>query len=566
MKRNTLLSTLALTATLLAGAGCKSQLDVGNPNSPTVAGNLTTETGLVAFAQGGVYVNGFAADPSAQGNGQDNWLGDSYFSLPLGYHELMADHVSAQASNNQVSAMGVPDYVILDDGTKLTNTSPQVNIIRQYNSRAATGAGNNALYYQWTNMYALNNAMNTVLSLADNVKYSGDATSKKNTIKAWAYFWKGFAYANIGSMYIAGLIIDDPGGTNGNYVTSSAIIAESNKNYNAAITALNGVTATGDYGAMLGQLIPTFNQTGLGQVPTPAMWLRNINTLLARNIVASKLAPFVNGNLNATITKSSTTAMTAADWTQVAALATNGVKQGDYVFTARSTPTNYIFSPAGGTVGSLMVGPNGSTTYKVTERFIQNFNPGDKRFTANFKLSSPLYGDDYIYSSRYDLIDGANAPAGVAIFGSKKAGVYELIIAGSYEENALMLAEANIRQGNTEAALALVDAVRAYQGAGVAATAGTGLTVSQAMKEVTKERQIALFNRGVAFYDARRWGWIYDISRGGGSYGNTVVNRSGTIYKNVTINYNLMDFWDVPADETVLNPSKSSVPTQNPNY
>lgn len=562
MKRNTYLSALAITTALLVGAGCKSQLDVGNPNSPTVTGNITNEAGLIALAQGGVFQNGF----NANGVTPDFWLGDSYFSLPLGYHEIMADHVSAQASNNQVSTMGVPDYVVLDDGSKRTNTSPQVGIIRTYNNRAATGNGNNAIFYQWTNMYALNNAMNVVLSKADGLTYSGDAATKKNTIKAWAYFWKGFAYASIGSMYISGLIIDTPGATNSNYQPSSAIIAESNKNYNAAIAALNGATSAADYSSMLGQLIPAVNQTGLGQVPTAAMWIRNINTLLARNIVASKLAPYVNGNLGATISKSSTTAMTAADWQQVATLTANGVKQGDNVFTARSAAVNYIFSPGGGTVGALLVGQNGSTTYKITERFVQNYNPGDARFKANFALSTPLYGDDYIYSTRYNVVDGSKAPAGVAILGSRIAGAYELIIAGSYEENALMAAEAAIRAGNSEAALALVDAVRAYQGAGVAATVGKGLTTSQAMNEVTKESEVALFNRGVSYYNVRRWGWIYDVSKGGGRYGSVVVDRTGKIFTNATISYNLMDFWDVPADETVLNPASGGAVIQNPNY
>ena len=560
MKRTIIYSTLAITASLLLGAGCKSQLDVGNPNAPTLAGNVTTETGLIAFAQGGVYQNGFAA------NGADGWLGDSYFSLPLGYQELMSDHLSAQASNNQVSTMGVPDYAILDDGSKLTNSSPQIGIIRAFNNRAASGAGNNAIYYQWTNMYAMNNAMNIVLSKVDGITFSGDATTKKNTIKAWAYFWKGFAYASIGSMYFSGLIIDTPSATNNNYVSNSAIMAESNKNYNLAITAINGATVAGDYSSMLGMLIPAVTQMGLGMVPTSAMWLRNINTLLARNIVSYKLAPFVNGNLNATITKSSTTALTAADWTQVATLTANGVKNGDYVFTARSAAVNYIFSPSGGTVGALTVGPNATSTYKISERFIQNYNAGDKRLANNFALSTPVYGDDYIYSTRYNLVDGSKVPTGVAVLGSKIAGAYELIIAGSYEENALMQAEANIRQGTTEAALTLIDAVRTYQGAGVAATVGKGLTAAQAMTELTKESQVALFNRGVNYYDVRRWGWTYDIANGGGRYNNVVVTRTGAVNTKATINYNFLDFWDVPADESVLNPAVSGVATKNPNF
>jgi hypothetical protein len=41
----------------------------------------------------------------------------------------------------------------------------------------------------------------------------------------------------------------------------------------------------------------------------------------------------------------------------------------------------------------------------------------------------------------------------------------------------------------------------------------------------------------------------------------------GSYDTNVTIDYDFMDYWDVPADETTLNPpGKSSAATQNPNF
>jgi hypothetical protein len=130
-----------------------------------------------------------------------------------------------------------------------------------------------------------------------------------------------------------------------------------------------------------------------------------------------------------------------------------------------------------------------------------------------------------------------------------------------------MLAEANIMLGNTDAGLAFVDAVRTYQGAGIAAVSGTGLTQAQALTELIKERRVALVYRGTSFYDSRRWGWIYDIGNGGGSYGNTFLTQSGKLYVNTTINYNFLDYWDVPADESVLNPpGTGSAATVNPNF
>jgi hypothetical protein len=546
-----------LAATLIVGSfSCKDKLDVGNPNAPTIEANVNTEAGIISLAQGGVYINGFK-------NG-DDWLGNSYFSLPWGYSELLADNVSADASNNQVASIGVANYFILDDGTKVTNNAPSISILRTYNTRSATGAGNNVTYYQWLNMYSLNNACNTVLSLVDAIPFSGDAASKIATVKAWCYWWKGYAYASIGSMYYSGLIIDEVGTTNSNYVLHDAIIAKSDEYYNLAATTLDGISSEADYSDILGRLIPEFTQIGNGGIPTKEMWKRNINTMLARNILVNKLAPFVKGNPNAVIAKSSTTAITPADWNNILKLATAGIQKGDIVFTGRSTSSNSFFTATGGTAASLSTGVNTSTTFKVQERFIQNFNTGDKRLTNNFNTGT-TYRNNFTYTTRYSQIDGGNGAAGVFVYGNRNVGEYELIIAGSYEENALMLAEANIRLGNTEAGLGYIDAVRTYMGAGIAPVAGKGLSLAGALTELVKERRVSLIYRGLSFYDNRRWGWTYDIANGGGSYGNTVVTTAGVENKNVTINYNFLDYWDVPADESVLNPSTGAA-TMNPNF
>jgi len=121
---------------VLSNSSCKkSSLQVGDPNDPTVAGNVNSESGLLELAEGGVYQNGFV-------NG-DGWLGDSYFSLPYGYHELMADNIGADASNNQITTVGYPTYYILDNGTKVVpNTAsaePQIAVLRQYNVLGEAG-------------------------------------------------------------------------------------------------------------------------------------------------------------------------------------------------------------------------------------------------------------------------------------------------------------------------------------------------------------------------------------------------------------------------------------------
>ena len=114
-----------------------------------------------------------------------------------------------QGSNNQTTTMGVPDKFIADptdpSNTTFVNTTPQVSIIRSFNTAAATASANNALYYQWTNMYAMINACNIALENMGNISMTADQAS---TFSAWCYWWKGFAYAELGTLYYAGLIVD----------------------------------------------------------------------------------------------------------------------------------------------------------------------------------------------------------------------------------------------------------------------------------------------------------------------------------------------------------------------
>ena len=561
----------ATSVLLLIFSSCKKQLDVKNPNDPTFEVNVTSEAGLTAYAKGGIYWNGF--------NYSDGWLGDSYFSLPWGYHELMGDVIGGgQGSNNQTTTMGVPDKFQADpaDPTSVfTNPAPQATgIIRAFNNSASTANGNNALYYEWVNMYAMIKACNLTLDNVDKISLS---TDKANTIRAWAYWWKGYAYAQIGTLFYAGLIIDQAATVSNSivskFVKQSDIIVESNKNLNQAMTILNSISNQGDYGAVIAELIPAQNQVGLGKPLTSAQWVRTINTMLARNILLNHLAPFVNGNPSATINKASIPAMTAADWQSVISLCTNGIKQGDYVFTGRTSTSNSFFSATGGSVAGLLAASNQTTTYKLGERLVQQFKTGDKRL-ANFTTKNgTFYGDANTNSTRYSLADGAKdslngvpiSSLGIPILGSRQAGKLEIYIGPTYEENQLMLAEANIRTGNIPAGLTIIDNVRSYQGAGVAALS-PGLPLSQALRELTMERLAALAFRGLSFYDLRRWGWTYAIANGGGRYGCTLLFK-GNVYTNATINYNFMDYWDVDADEIEKNPpSADSAPVKNPNY
>lgn len=545
----------------MASTACKKQLDVKNPNDPTFGGNVNTEAGLAAYAKGSVYWNGFS-------NG-DGWLGDSYFSLPWGYHELMGDVVGGgQGSNNQTTTMGVPDSFVADPNdptnTSFTNSAPQASsIIRSFNNAASTGQGNNALYYEWLNMYALINSANTTLENLGTISLSAD---KANAVKAWAYWWKGYAYAQIGTLYYAGLIVDHSNTVVSTFVPQATIIAESNKQLNLALTTLKGIGNQADYLSMMNQIIPSQNKVGLGNAPSTTEFIATINTMLARNVLLNHLAPFVNGNPAATISKASIPAMAAADWTAVITYASAGVQKGMNVFTGRSSTSNSFFSATAGTVASICASSNQNTTYKVSERLIQAYGAGDKRL-ANFTAADgTFYGDANTNTTRWSLLDGVAAGlTGIPILGSKAVGGIEVYIGPTYEENALMLAEANIRSGNVAAGVALIDAVRNYQGAGVPALS-TSLTVAQALTELTNERYAALAFRGLSYYDARRWGWTYGTAVGGGRYGATLIFNK-VLYTNAKINYNFMDYWDVPGDETEKNPpATGSSPVKNPNY
>jgi hypothetical protein len=553
-------------ALVMFSTSCQKDLEVGNPNAPTLSGNVTEENGLTKLAQGGIYLNGLN-----YGNG---WLGDSYFSLPRGYHELMGDIIGGgEGSNNQITTLPSPESIKLSATETLTNPSPNPAIIRAYNSRAASAQGNNATLYEWQSMYAMQQACNNVIALADKVTYTGDKATKIATIKAWSYFWKGWAYAQIGTMYYAGLITDTAGKSSANYVSHDAVVARSNYYYDLAVTTLGSASNTGDYTAILGKLVPSASQVGNGQLMTKDMWVRNINTLKARNILLNKMSTFVNGVAGVTISKNSFSgSMTSADWNTVLTLTANGVKSTDYVLTGRTSDINNWFSVNGGTASALATNRASSGTFKISERFVQEFAAGDQRKASNFKTGFQ-FTQNLSFGTRWSMnpdwqstdLPGGGTIEGVYSYGTKNVGQYELIIAASYEENAMMQAEANIQLGNIATGLGYIDAVRTYQGAGLAAASAVSKT--EALTLLTKERRVALAFRGLSFYDARRWGWIYPVANGGGRYGATIFDVKEVVWTNATINYNYMDYWDVPGDEFELNPpSGSSVVIKNPNY
>jgi hypothetical protein len=544
MKSNRIFYLIAAVG--LFASSCKKELATGNPNTPSPE-SLNSESGIITYSTGGVYINGFKTLKYTDGVYGPFWSGAT------GFHELMADVIGADAANAFINQMGCPEKVVHDDASVVLNpNSPnkQIALIRQSNTNQQ--AGNNFLYYEWAYMYNLISSCNLILEKVETVTLSGDAASKKAAIKAWAYWWKGFAYSRIGSIYYAGLINNGYQQTNGNYVTKEAIITEANSNLDKAVVAANSAPDAGEFVATWEKIIPTYGQVGKGGAQTPAMLARNVSSMKARNLLVNKTA----------------SAMTPADWASVLTLANAGINSSDNIFTLRTDARGDLFTASQLIMGRTQSNIPGGATYKLSERWVQEFKTGDQRKAQNCVQGTPYLGQadrGNAHFTRWALKDGGTGLSGVAVYANTTVGAYEMHLAVDYEENQLMKAEALIYTGQVDPGLAIIDAIRTSQGAGLAAVSGTGLTLAQAKEELRRERRIVCAFRGISFYDARRWKVIDAIAQGGGRTGCVALKNTGAVSTNATIEYNYLDYWDVPGNELTYNPAAGgSAPVVNP--
>jgi hypothetical protein len=500
---------LALIISILAFSNCSDkELDVKNPNDPTFDA-IESESGINQLASG-VYLS------SANG----------FHWIAMANHEIMGDAIYIPWGNFGWRWVNQPTSITLDDGTLVTPPSEgaQGEALEVRNVR--TQQGGNALIWEWEAMYAVNNTSNLLLDLVEVTTFSNDENLNKSVYRAWAYFWKGYAYSRIGSMYTAGLIISEAGVNNGDYVSNTAILAEAKRNLELAKTELQGISEsiTGLTSNIVpSNLVPSaFRGNTPSALLTKDAWIHNINTLLARNILAN----------------TKVTDMSAADWTEITTLTNNGVQASDYVFVMKQDGNNNEINT---TVNARL----SFGWHFLSERLVQDFKAGDARFTDNVELlSSPQVnrsGRGIQYGTRYGLINDVD----YAITANDKANIY---YAGTYDENELMKAETFIYSSQIESGLAIIDGVRRHQQANLPNVAGTGLTQTQALEELRIERRIGLFLRGVSFYDARRW----DITKTPRT-GLTVLDGEGNLNVNATFNYNYLDYWSVPDQELVFN-------------
>jgi len=541
---------IAFSLVLLTVVSCKKELNIIDTNGPSPSA-AASEAGVISLAQGTIYKNGFYDLKYSDGVYGRFWAGAT------GFHEMMGDIIGVEAANAYINQIGCPNKVTLDNSSVLLNPSAintQYALLRSVNVNSQSGG--NPTYYEWAYMYNMIVASNTILNLSGKSAYTSEAVSKKATIQAWAYFWKGYAYARIGSIYYAGIkqnaTFEDQS-TNGNYVSKESIIAESNTMFDNAATQLGAVTSTTAYNEVLGKLIPSFLQTGKGGIFSKAELLRNINTMKARNILVN--TPIA--------------AMSAAQWSSILMLTTSGIKSTDLIFTGR-TDANGDF--LGTTIADKVASSATATgTYKLSERWIQDFKTGDQRFANNVRSLNPGIGNfnqdrGNSFNTRYTLKKAGYGISGVIVYANSDAGANEITLCGTFEENELMKAEATLYVGGFSAAsitsaMAMIDNVRNYQGAGLAPTLAADAVAAK--EELRRERRIALAFKGLSFYDARRMD-IIDPSK---SRTGCVVlaGTSGALNTNATINYGFLDYWDVPDNELAYNPAAAgSAPIKNP--
>jgi len=553
-----------LASTLLLGSCKKNILQLLNPNQPIPQGALTTENGIDAFAQG-IFYKWIAVET---GDGNLN-----FFDIAWYMESNMGDEDFTPYSNfgsrypmNIAKITLPPPY-----NTPVVNPSgfaTQLNILESFNTRAA-GDGN-SIQYEWDCFYYVNAQANALLTALANpaLKLSGDAATKIKLLQAWAYYWKGYSYSKIGSMYLAGLIDDNldsaaKGLTSNLYVPHDQVIANANKNFDQAAAIFGSITENGDYDATFKLMIPTFNVPG--NIITPAMWVRNIKSFEARNYLVNRKVA----------------AMTSSDWTTVQTLAAAGMQQNDYALQWGSAPLGVpdLTKGFGFPLHPMVLHAlNGGLSY-VSERLIQDIMPGDKRFTA-FKLypTGPqvnVLNRGIQFGTRYLPIDFEDTTAAYKGKGRYATDNYDpralVSIAPTYEETALMTAEADIYMGNVDAGLKLIDAVRASQGAGLPTLAGSGITADSALVHLHSERRIGLYLHNTSWYDARRWGITQPVAQGGGRIGNilvpgTLIGPSGTpaTILPCLIDYSFSDYWDIPQNELDFNaPGPGSAPIKN---
>jgi hypothetical protein len=537
---------IALIMISVLGTACKkTKLLLSDPNLPTPEQSLATEAGLKGFALG-ILQKMIAAVPD-EGN-------INIFHIALTNHSILGDEAFVPYGNFAMRWVNQVYSVTLPSGQVVLNPFgvDQKTQLQGFNSRDA--GERNAFEYEWAACYYIIAQCNQLLKSLENpnISFSGDADTKRATLKAWAQWWKGYAYSRVGSMYLAGIVTDEPGVTNDNFVHRSAVMAEADKVLNECLATLATITPGPDYDDVMTAIVATFDDNT--HIVSPDSWKRQIYTLQARNLLVNEKVKD----------------MTAADWTQIKTLVDKGITASDNIFKFGMDPSGTNDISVGWLHPFAFIGEVVQFTF-VSERLIQDFKPGDQRLTRGFEqFSVPkvnIRGRGLQFGTRWNPVYIENG--GLYATAANQGFVPW---ATSYEENELMKAEALIRTNNIDQGLQYVDEVRDFQNSGLAHVAGTGLTQAQALEELRRERRVGLFLKGTAFYDARRWGVTEPAANGGGRAGAIVMVPGDMLVPAqgnpapvpCLMDYRYLDYWDVPQNELDFNtPGPTSAPVKN---
>ncbi len=545
--KNKFIVLLSLSLFLLISACSKKDLNLSDPVSPTTS-SINTESGIFPFALG---MWGKFAGPD--------------YIVAANYHSIMGDECFVPWGNygwrwgSQVYKITLPDGTVVDNPIG----PAQKTQLQSTNSREAGDL--NAFKYEWQSMYYTIAEANLLIEFAKNPSFtfSGDADTKQKVLQAFGYFWRGWAYSRVGSIYIAGLINNFSGASNfvsPDYVSNADVIKEANANLDSAATLLSSISLNDTYTQMLDgtssmSIVPSFSNTkGL---MTPDNWKRLCYSMKARNLLVNTKTKNANG----------------AFWSEVASIAAQGLQEGDVSFTVGYT-SDFTNDIAGGFWSSTLMLSDAFGWLFGTERLLQDYQEGDARKARNWDTYPG--GINLMNPRSRGIQYGSTFYAIAAEYGgdytSDDASVnVQQYLTPSYEENELMLAEAKINLGNIDEGLAHVDNARAAQSAGLDPVSGAGLSADEAKEQVRSERRVGLFLRGVSFYDARRWNVTAPVSEGGGradamvlvpnGFGNPALEEPAVLP--CFMEYNYMDYWDVPLNELDFNkPSATSVPVK----
>ena len=515
----------AVLGSALAFSQCADSLDVSNENEPPVE-VLSSEAGLQRLALGIWFFD------DGQRIGDFNWLTQTN-------HSIMGDETYVPWGNFTWRWQNQLTSIMYDNGTQ-TWTPPQGLAqgpqLETFNDRGQVD--NNAFAFEWRAMYRANNTANLILQSSEAATFANDPGATKASFDAWGRFWKGWAYSRIGSMYSSGLILDEFGETNSNYVSRTEIIDEATRQFDLALAALDATT-DGAWSLLTTSAIPDYMRVENGN-PSVADMKAMINTMKARNILVNRRAFDIATGTMPRITE--------ADYQSILTLTANGIQPGGNWIQFRTVEANGVFDQTIWPPYRILIG-----WQFLSERLVQDFKPGDDRRERNVvMLATPQVnraGRGIQYGTRW----GLKAIEAGGDYASTEPGLASMPMAGSYAENALMRAEALIRTGNVEGGLMLIDEVRASQNAMLDAVAGTGLNAEQAYEELRLERRIGLFFQGLQFYDARRWGVTVPVSQGGGRTDGVILDARGNVFTDAVLNYNYLDYFGVPDDELDFN-------------